>query len=74
MLTCDLYFVCLSAALAFSKPRLQTFWRYAKVELRPPTPGEVGTAIGDAQKGFQNLKSGKWMNYTVRVSAIDFLL
>jgi len=42
------------AGVAYSTPRLANFWRLAKVELRPPTPSEVGVAIKDAQKGLSS--------------------
>lgn len=48
-------------------PKLQTFWRYARVELRPPAPGDWP----QIQKGFVNLvqatKNQKWKTLTVKV-------
>merc|ERR1711890_13733 len=55
-------------------PRLQTFWRYAKVELRPPSL----TEMPQVQKGFSDIvnaaKSGKWKNLTVREAAVNTLV
>lgn len=50
-----------------SKPSLARAWAVSKVELRPPTPGEIGQAVGEVSKGIQNLSSMKWMNYSVKL-------
>ncbi|KAL3886302.1 hypothetical protein ACJMK2_026319 [Sinanodonta woodiana] len=53
--------------LAFGKPRLQTFWKYAKVEMRPPSPAEFEAIKAGAAKVIKTGMSGEWMNITTKV-------
>lgn len=57
----------ITGTVSYATPRLNTFWRYAKVELAPPTPAEFPAV----QQGFQNLiksaQTGKWKTVPVKV-------
>lgn len=54
----------------YSRPKLRTFWKYAKVELKPPSPSEWP----EIRQGFQNLataaKNGSWKHMEVRVGQV----
>lgn len=61
-----------AGAVTFAKPRLSTFLKYAKVELKPPMPNE----FPQVAKGFNDLlkaaRKGHWKQVTVKVHNLLF--
>ena len=55
----------LKTAMELGKPRLNTFLRYAKVELTPPSPAEVPVAIADISTKLANVQKQSFRNWTV---------
>jgi len=63
--------VLVNTALELAKPQLNTFLRYAKVELTPPSPGEIPAAIADISTKVANLQKQTFREWTVRQTAIN---
>ncbi|XP_036048747.1 ATP synthase subunit g, mitochondrial [Onychomys torridus] len=63
-----------AAAVTYSKPRLATFWRYAKVELVPPTPAELPAAIRSAKEIVQSARTGSFKQLTVKEAVLNGLV
>lgn len=49
-------------------PRFNLFLKYAKVELAPPTPGDIPQIRSGIQKLLTGFRTGKWKETTVKVS------
>ena len=63
-----------STAVTYSKPRLATFWQYAKVALVPPTSAELPAAIQSAIKIIQSAKTGSFKHLTVKEAVLNGLV
>ncbi|KAM9031188.1 ATP synthase subunit g, mitochondrial [Sarcophilus harrisii] len=66
--------ILISAAATYSKPRLATFWQYAKVELVPPTPAEIPKAIENLKKIITSARTGSFRNLTVKEALLNSLV
>ncbi|XP_004604781.1 ATP synthase subunit g, mitochondrial [Sorex araneus] len=64
----------ISAAVTYSKPRFATFLQYAKVELIPPTPAEIPTAIQSLKKIINSAKTGSFRHLTVKEALLNGLV
>ena len=57
-----------------AKPKLNTFLKYAKVELVPPIPAEIPRAIADATTKIGNLQRQTFRNWKVKEATINTIV
>ncbi|XP_054432389.1 ATP synthase subunit g, mitochondrial-like [Pteronotus mesoamericanus] len=66
--------VPVNAAVTYSKPLLATLWQYANVELLPPTPAEIPTAIQRLKKIVNSAQTGSFTQLTVKEALLNGLV
>ncbi|XP_060531725.1 ATP synthase subunit g, mitochondrial [Cylas formicarius] len=59
---------------AEARPRLNTFVKYAKVELSPPTPADIPQIRAGISKLISGARAGNWKNVTVREAWLNTLI
>ncbi|XP_076056614.1 ATP synthase F(0) complex subunit g, mitochondrial-like [Oratosquilla oratoria] len=64
----------IKGALEASGPKLNTFVHYAKVELVPPSPGEIGTAVQGLGNIVKSAQTGAWRKLTVKEAWVNTLV
>ncbi|GFU93450.1 ATP synthase subunit g, mitochondrial [Trichonephila clavipes] len=57
-----------------SKPKLETFVKYAKVELVPPKMSEMPEVMAGFGRLMRSAKSGAWKQYTMREAWLNTLV
>ncbi|KAM9680175.1 ATP synthase subunit g, mitochondrial-like [Dama dama] len=63
-----------NAAVTYSKLRLAMLWYYAKVELVPPAPAEIPTAIQSLKKIINSAKTSSFKQLTVKEALLNGLV
>ncbi|KAF7273850.1 hypothetical protein GWI33_013463 [Rhynchophorus ferrugineus] len=66
--------VLANRALTATKPKLELFLKYAKVELTPPTPADIPQIRAGIGKLISGAKNGNWKNTTVKDAWINTLV
>lgn len=57
-----------------AQPKFQVFLRYAKVELTPPGPGDIGSIRQGIGKLISGARTGRWKELTVREAWLNSLV
>merc|ERR1711874_299186 len=61
----------LATAREVATPKLNTFWRYAKVELAPPSPGDLPVAVADLSTKIANAQKQTFRSWTVNQAVLN---
>lgn len=57
-----------------ARPKLEVFMKYAKVELTPPSPGDIPEIAAGISRLISATTSGKWRHVTVREAWLNTLV
>lgn len=60
--------------LAMARPQLDVFWKYAKVELTPPTPADLPVIRDNIKRLVNGARTGAYKNVTVREAWLNTLV
>ncbi|KAF6208611.1 hypothetical protein GE061_017069 [Apolygus lucorum] len=63
-----------NTVIKVAKPNFQTFLKYAKVELTPPMPNEIGQIGKEVAKIVKTATSGRWKEITVKEAWLNTLV
>ncbi|XP_025198693.1 ATP synthase subunit g, mitochondrial-like [Melanaphis sacchari] len=63
-----------NSIIASAKPNLQTFVKYAKVELTPPKFSDLPEIKNEISKIIQTARTGRWKNITVKDATLNSLI
>ncbi|XP_046387711.1 ATP synthase subunit g, mitochondrial [Ischnura elegans] len=66
--------VMIKALMDDAQPKFQTFLKYAKVELTPPTPADIPQIRSGIQRLMSGFRTGKWKQLTVRDAWLNTLV
>ncbi|XP_022705108.1 ATP synthase subunit g, mitochondrial-like [Varroa jacobsoni] len=61
-------------AVSVLKPKIGTFLKYARVELVPPSPGELSQVFSGFGQLMRSARTGAWKNLTVREATINTIV
>lgn len=64
----------LVAMMVQAQPKFQTFLKYAKVELTPPTPRDIPAIRQGISKLISGARTGRWRDTTVREGWLNTLV
>lgn len=67
-------FFCFTALIKEGRPKFNTFMKYAKIELTPPTPGDIPAIRDGISRLIASARTGSWKNLTVREATLNTLV
>ena len=62
------------AAMTQARPKFHIFMKYAKVELTPPTPGDIPAIRNGIANLIKGARTGSYKNLTVREAWLNGLI